>query len=245
MEGHGVTNYSLEHQPSYAYTDRTTEFDDALLQRNIVTQEQVLLSKGMSLSDVQRLLLNKSKATAADATKSQPDVEDSTVSLVNSQKNGNDCEDDEDDSDFMEDNDDAFLQEYRQKRMAELQESVAAAAQERKTFGEVVWIDRTEWIRHVNDESRLGVWVVVCLTSSDTERTGSVQAAVQQLAVDYNHTKFVCIPSHSAIPNWPESNLPSLFLYRDGTMQHELVRLPVDMTIEQLENVLMELTVLE
>ena len=86
--------------------------------------------------------------------------------------------------------------------------------------------------------------MVVCLTSSDTERTGNVEAAIRQLAGTHANTKFVMIPAHSAIPDWPDANLPSLFLYRHGTMQHELIRLPVDLTREQLDDMLSDLTVL-
>ena len=53
-----TTNYALQ-QPSYEYTDRTTQFDDALLQRGIVTMDQVLLAKGMSIGTAEHLLLQQ------------------------------------------------------------------------------------------------------------------------------------------------------------------------------------------
>jgi hypothetical protein len=86
--------------------------------------------------------------------------------------------------------------------------------------------------------------VVVCLTSSDTERTGRVEQAVRQLAEAYRSTKFILIPSRSAIHNWPDSNLPSIFLYRYGKMQTELLRLSPETDEEQLEDTLRESGVL-
>ncbi len=83
-------------------------------------------------------------------------------------------------------------------------------------------------------------WVFVCITSADTGRTGRVEEAVRELAGDYRMTKFVLIPSRSAIPNWPDSNLPSIFLYRHGKMQSELVRLSPETSVDQLEETLRE-----
>ena len=253
MEGQGVINYAAadNHRPSYAFSGATTEFDDALLQRGIVTRDQVLLSKGMSVADAERLLQQSSSGQQQQQHESTNST--SVEGQLRDERKINQSEftddgDDEDDSDFEDNEDDAFLQEYRRKRMMELQEESSTAAgtvPKRRTFGEVVYIDRTEWIRHVNEDSVDGTWVVVCLTSSDTERTGRVEAIIaKELAAEHPATKFVLIPSHSAIANWPDANLPSLFLYRHGTMQHELIRLPVDLTREQLEETLTELNVL-
>ena len=54
MEGRGVTNYSTE-KPAFAFSTRTTEFDDALVERNIVTLEQAFMAKGASEKEAQRL----------------------------------------------------------------------------------------------------------------------------------------------------------------------------------------------
>jgi hypothetical protein len=219
-----TTNYAIE-QPSYGYTDRTTEFDDALLQRGIVTMEQVLLAKGMSVNDAQLFLQHQNQESTNETTdKNQPS--------------------DQDDSDL--DDDDAFLQEYHQRRIQELQESSCVSKQEQRsgTFGDVVTIDRTEWIRHVNNNS-MDCWVVVGLLSScDSERTAMIEKAIYELARIHVTTKFVLIPSHRAIAFWPDENLPSLFLYRHGIMQHELSRLPVQISAKQLEDKLTGLNVL-
>ena len=216
MEGRGVTNYSVD-KPSYAFSGATTEFDDALIQHGVVTKEQALAAKGMSAEDARRLAANP--ATLPDSI--------DAAAAGDGEENDSLPDDDEDE-------DDEFFTQYRAQRLAELeQESNQKSSAQEHRYGEPVWIDRTEWTRHVNDDSH-HVWVVVCLTSSDTERTGRVQEAVQALAALHTRTKFVLIAADSAIARWPVENLPSLFLYRHGTMQHEMVRLPVDMTAEQL-----------
>jgi hypothetical protein len=80
--------------------------------------------------------------------------------------------DDEDEDDYLLE-DDEFLDRYRQQRLEELQDEKSKLKGENIEFGEVVLISRDEWNRHVNEDS-MKHWVVVCLTSSDTERTGRV-----------------------------------------------------------------------
>jgi len=227
MQGQGVTNYSTE-QPSYAFSGETTEFDDALIQRGIITKEQALAAKGMSVEDAQRL-----------AAAPPPSVDQTFVEVVSKPSNYDDLSDDDDSFLDEDEDDDEFMRQYREKRVAEMKQE---RTKTNILYGEPVIIDRTEWKRHVNQDSHK-VWVVVCLTSSDTERTGCVEQAVQELAPLHPATKFVLIAAHSAIPNWPVDNLPSLFLYRHGKMQHELVRLPINMTAEQLEHTLQERSV--
>lgn len=251
-----MTNYAL-HQPSYAHSAATTEFDDALLQRGIVTREQVLLAKGMSVADAERFLRVpnddddaagrtdtgevSSSANNRSQTKDSPSLDE--------KMNGGESDSDNSDED---DEDDEFMKEYRKKRLQELHNASAATTdpdcldqkRQRRRFGQAIFIDRTDWIREVNEGS-VDSWVIVCLTSSDSERTGLVQRHIQDLAVSHEGVKFVCIPAHSAIPNWPTSNLPSLFVYRHGSLHHELLRLAADISIEELEQKLIDLLVLE
>lgn len=232
-------NYAVQ-QPSYGFTDRTTEFDDALLQRGIVTMEQVLLAKGMSVQDAQ-YFIQKQKEKENHVEQGCVDVTQGT--------NEADCRDktseEDNDSDF--DCDDEFLHTYHQRRIAEFQERAGGFANEAhgRTFGDAIFIDRAEWKREVNEDSMNGCWVVVGLLSSfDSDRTAKMEQSIHELSRIHVHTKFVLILSHRAIANWPEANLPSLFLYKDGTMQQELIRLPVNMSTEELEDRLTDLNVL-
>jgi hypothetical protein len=228
MEGQGVTNYQPG-KSSYGYSASTTEFDDACIQRGIITHEQAIFSKGASSEEAVRLA----------------GLKNSTACEQESAEHGNEkteVDEDEDEDDYLLE-DDEFLDRYRQQRLEELQEEKSKLKGETVEFGEVVLISRDEWNRHVNEDS-MKHWVVVCLTSSDTERTGRVEQAVRKLAGDYRMTKFILIPSRSAIPNWPDTNLPSIFLYRHGKMQSELLRLSPETDVDELEETLRESGVL-
>ena len=54
MDGRGVTNYSTD-KPSYRFSTATTEFDDALMSRGVVTFEQAMIAKGASPQEARRL----------------------------------------------------------------------------------------------------------------------------------------------------------------------------------------------
>jgi hypothetical protein len=227
MEGQGVTNYQPG-KSSYGYSASTTEFDDACIQRGIITHEQAIFSKGASSEEAVRLAgLKNSRACEQEIAEHGNEKADV---------------DDEGEDDYLLE-DDEFLDRYRQQRLEELQEEKSKVKEKTVEFGEVVLISRDEWNRHVNEDS-MKHWVVVCLTSSDTERTGRVEQAVRQLAGDYRMTKFILIPSRSAIPNWPDTNLPSIFLYRHGKMQSELLRLSPETNVDELEETLRESGVL-
>jgi Phosducin len=211
MEGQGVTNYSFD-KPSYAFTTATTEFDDELIRRGIVTMEQAMTRKGASASEAQRLAAQSKSSTAP--------IEHNDIPLQH------DCPS-EDDSLDDDDEEDEFLQNYRQQRLAEWKQEHAATPTTPKKnarFGQVIPIQRPEWKHHVNDASH-ECWVVVTLTSSHTAITGSIEAAVAVLAPTCPSVKFVTIPSTSAIAHWPDSNLPSMFVYKDGTLQQELIQM--------------------
>jgi hypothetical protein len=68
---------------------------------------------------------------------------------------------------------------------------------------------------------------------------------VKQLAIEKQDIKFVLIPSRSVTPNWPESNWPMTFVYKSGTREHELVRLPAFITEQQLCDNIRELSVFD
>ena len=208
-----MTNYSVD-KPSYAFSSATTEFDDALMKRGVVTHEQAIMAKGASAEEAQRL------AALAKSGKERQLLEGNNARTKD--------EDSEEDSDF-DDDDDEFLQQYRQQRIAELKQeqnteanATANSTSKIPRFGDVIPIQRPEWTYHVNEASH-DAWVVVVLTSSNVELTGSTEAAVATLAHCCPSVKFVTIPSTSAIANFPDANLPAAFLYKNGSMVHELV----------------------
>jgi len=112
------------------------------------------------------------------------------------------------------------LEDYRAARLRQIQQERA-----RNRFGDVVEIIKDEWISQVTDGSKAGYWVIVHLYQDSVIECRLVEEALQQLAPRFKYVKFLKIRSTQAIENWPERNLPTIFAYKDGSMQKQLLTL--------------------
>jgi hypothetical protein len=200
MQGSGVTNYD-PNKPSHSYTTQTTEFDDALLARNIVSFEQAMMAKGATLEEAKRL-------TAIKHEQDRP--EESITYKIDSKTNDLGAKDDSDGtSSYGED--DKAIEEYRAKRLLQMK------------YGTVIPISRTEWNHEVNDASH-SQWVIILLTSTSSAPNLNPyhqdmclkveRDIVPSLANKFSEVKWISIPSKSAIENWPDDNLPTLFVIK-------------------------------
>lgn len=205
-DGRGVTNYSID-KPSYGFSTATSEFDDVLMSRGVVTFEQAMIAKGASPEEARRLADMKFNTSAEE-------------NQVDQQSNHNNHEETSQDDD-----DDEFIRSYRQQRIKDLQKDKNTIK-----YGDVLHISRPDWNREVNEASRSGTWVIVNLTRHTSslsarhdELCDLVEETIRELAMKFEQIKFICISSTSAIENWPAENLPTLFCYRYGKMQHQLV----------------------
>ena len=250
MQGRGVTNFSND-KPSHDYSATTTEFDDELIKRGIVTTEQCLMAKGASLEEATRLI--------EEEKNDKKRGKDSQTSITNRQwydiVNDDTVTDNNDDESFQDDSDDdVFMERYRQQRLQQLQRDTTKPTHSQPTS--VTHITRDEWKAEVNDASMGGRWVIITMV----ETTGRLKDnAVQELHKigneycnnSYNTTndensdddddddelfcksrnnsngkrnfKLLTINADDAIPNWPEERVPAIFAYRYGMKQHEWI----------------------
>jgi len=201
-----------------------TEFDDALISRGIVTFEQAMIAKGASPSEARRIAvaeLNEHNANHCHSESNQHG--DTNTSDIQRLGDGHD-----DTSDALsqgEEDEKKFIREYRRMRINDMQ-----TGRKSHGYGDVLPISRPDWNREVNDASRNGLWVVVNLTRSSisesrthSEICDKVEEIMRDLAETFVDVKFVSIPATSAIENWSAENLPTLFCYRYGKMQHQLI----------------------
>jgi hypothetical protein len=241
MQGRGVTNYSVD-KPAYEYTGSTTEFDDALIQRGIVTREQCLLAKGASVEEATRLVQECNHSKKNDKNNNIVDWQEASTRKTNT----SDDDDDDDDDSFIDDEDDEiFLQRYREQRMQELkkqhqQEQQETAKQITHSNATLVQhISRDEWKEKVNEAST-ETWVVVTLVAtpvggstqtsaknnhSSASRDDKIIQELHNIGREYDTAavSLVTVNYIDAIPNWPIDRVPSMFAYRNGIKQHEWI----------------------
>ncbi|KAJ4794827.1 Phosducin-like protein [Rhynchospora pubera] len=115
--------------------------------------------------------------------------------------------------------DDRFLQEYRKKRLAEMQQASKVVR-----YGSVVPISGSDFVREVSQAPQ-DVWVVVLLYKDGVQECGLLHTCLEELATRYPATKFVKIISTDCIPNYPDRNLPTILVYNNGAVKGTIVGL--------------------
>ncbi|XP_055627363.1 viral IAP-associated factor homolog [Toxorhynchites rutilus septentrionalis] len=142
-----------------------------------------------------------------------------------------------DELDELEDSEDeAVLQEYRQKRIAELKQLASRAR-----FGNVLEISGQDYVDEVTKAGE-GIYVVLHLYSRGVPFCSLLNQHMTQLAIKFPATKFIRAIATTCIPNYPERNLPTIFVYYEGQMQKQLIGSielgGPNLTCEELEYIL-------
>ncbi|VEN45238.1 unnamed protein product [Callosobruchus maculatus] len=139
--------------------------------------------------------------------------------------------------DELEDSEDeAVLEEYRRKRIAEIK-----ALAQRQKFGTVGEISAQDYVNEVNKAGE-GIWVVLHLYKQGIPLCALVNEHLRILAAKYPTVKFLKSISTVCIPNYPDTNLPTIFIYFEGELKQQItgpleLRGP-NLTLEEFEYLL-------
>ncbi|XP_048834564.1 phosducin-like protein 3 [Brienomyrus brachyistius] len=124
----------------------------------------------------------------------------------------------------LEENEDEFSEEdetaiemYRQKRLAEWK-----ANQMKNIFGEVKEISGQDYVQEVNKAGQ-GIWVVLHLYKQGIPLCTLINQHLSVLAGKFPQTKFLKSISTTCIPNYPDRNLPTVFVYFEGDMKAQFI----------------------
>lgn len=133
-----------------------------------------------------------------------------------------------DELDELEDSEDeAILLEYRNKRIAELK-----ALAEKRKFGTVREISGQDYVDEVNKAGE-GIYVVLHLYKQGIQLCALINQFMTTLATRFPETKFIKSIASTCIPNFPEKNLPSIFIYYEGQLTKQIIG-PVELRGEKL-----------
>ncbi|KAM7358766.1 viral IAP-associated factor [Cochliomyia hominivorax] len=133
-----------------------------------------------------------------------------------------------DELDELEDSEDEeVLERYRQQRIAEMR-----AFAEKAKFGTVREISGQEYVNEVTKAGE-GIWVVIHLYANGVPLCALIHHHMQQLAIRFPQTKFLRSIATTCIPNFPEKNLPSIFVYYEGQMKKQFIG-PLELRGEKL-----------
>ncbi|XP_014273239.1 viral IAP-associated factor homolog [Halyomorpha halys] len=168
-------------------------------------------------------------------------TEDEIVNLVEQtikekqskeEKRLEDCSFDE--LDLLEDEEDErVLLEYKNKRLAEIK-----AYMQKAKYGQVSEISGQDYVNEVNKAGE-GIWVILHLYKTGIPLCSLLNLHLSELARKFPTVKFLKSISTTCIPNFPDKNLPTIFIYFEGEMKKQFIGPQEfrreDITCEELE----------
>jgi hypothetical protein len=108
----------------------------------------------------------------------------------------------------------------------------------KNVFGEVGEISGQDYIKEVNKAGE-GIWVVLHLYKQGIPLCTLINQHLCMLARKFPQTKFIKSISTTCIPNYPDRNLPTIFVYFEGEMKAQfigpLVFGGMNLKVEELE----------
>lgn len=124
----------------------------------------------------------------------------------------------------LEENEDEFNEEderaiemYRQQRLAEWR-----ATQKKKRFGEVLEISGEDYVQEVTKAGE-GLWVILHLYKQGIPLCALINQYLSELARKFPDVKFIKAISTTCIPNYPDRNLPTVFVYWEGDIKAQFI----------------------
>nr|XP_033803668.1 phosducin-like protein 3 [Geotrypetes seraphini] len=122
----------------------------------------------------------------------------------------------ENEDDFNEE-DERAVEMYRQQRIAQWQ-----ATQIKNKFGEVLEISGQDYVQEVTKAGK-DLWVVLHLYKQGIPLCALINQHFTGLAKKFPDVKFIKAISTTCIPNYPDKNLPSIFVYFEGDIRAQFI----------------------
>lgn len=116
-----------------------------------------------------------------------------------------------------DDEDERVLFMYRQQRLEELRKLT-----EKSKFGDVREISAEDYVTHVNKAGD-GIWVILHLYKPGIPLCALINQYLEQLSIKFPMTKVLKSVSSTCIPNYPDKNLPSIFIYYEGELKKQII----------------------
>lgn len=119
--------------------------------------------------------------------------------------------------DEIDEEEQRIYENMKRQRMAEMM-----ASQAKDKFGDVLEISKQDYVREVNEAGE-GVWVVLHVYKDAIPLCKLINHHMTELARKFRATKFIKSVSSVCIPNYPDKNLPTIFVYYEGDMKKNFI----------------------
>ena len=129
-----------------------------------------------------------------------------------------------------EEDEEEFMKSYREKRISEMmmmqKEEKDEKEEKNNNFRNeyVMHVSREQWTKEVTLISHSNP-VLVLLTKENSKACYPLERVMEDVAREYrtSRTKFRRAEARDIIPNYPERNVPTLILYRNGDVVENIV----------------------
>ncbi len=143
--------------------------------------------------------------------------------------------------DLEDEEDDTFLEKYRQQRLAEL-----SALQKTSIHGQVYPLQKPDYARDVTEVSSKSFVLVHLMSSLGTNVESRVLTELwREMARKYGDIRFCEMRGDLCIEGYPERNTPTILVYKDGDIRRQIVTLAElngpRTSIADLERILLDL----
>ncbi|KAK8869456.1 hypothetical protein IAR55_000020 [Kwoniella newhampshirensis] len=201
-----------------------TEFNDALRAHGILPPKPPSRSPSPDIPHITHDDAVRAIAATADA--------DQLVTLL--------------EGDNLDSDDERMFEDYRRKRLGEMKKE-----EKKGRYGSMEPLGREDFVKEVTEGSKFdpdvepdaqkgdeddedeeevqgkgrlkGTGVVVYLFKDSVPLSQHLRPLLRQLAAVHPSTKFLSIPAGLCIPNYPDKNVPTLLIYRNGDMVGNVV----------------------
>ncbi|KAL5403324.1 hypothetical protein PMIN03_009947 [Paraphaeosphaeria minitans] len=124
-------------------------------------------------------------------------------------------------AELEDDEDDDFLEHYRNKRMQELSTINAASV-----YNQVYHLQKPDYSRDVTEASSKAYILVLLTSSHGTNGESRIMIDIwRELAQRFGDVKFCQMRADLCIEGYPEKNTPTVLIYKDGDIKKQLVTL--------------------
>lgn len=173
-----------------------TQWNDVLRAKGIIPPKETEISEDQIVSMVEQTIEDKTKAR---------DLSDMNLDELNENE------------DDIDEDDERIFEAYRKQRLQEIR-----AAQKNAIFGDVREISRDEYVTEVNQAGE-GIWVVLLVYKQSIPLCKLIEQYFYDLARKFPAAKFLKSISSVCIPNYPDKNLPTVFVYQNGELKKQFV----------------------
>lgn len=173
-----------------------TQWNDILRAKGIIPPRETEVTEDDIVNMVEKTIENKTKVRGFDDM---------------------DLDELDENEDDIDEDDERIFEAYRKQRLQEIK-----SAQKASVYGDVREISRDEYVREVNQAGD-GIWVILLVYKQSIPLCKLLEQYIYDLARKFPATKFLKSISSVCIPNYPDKNLPTIFIYQNGDLKKQFV----------------------